>query len=135
MNGRESAVIGTGPVTRGTGENWGGAVCANAVFPTSKTSKARRQVRMRLTARRCPSARGLRVIVNRFVTAAARLRPLRGIERIDHSPTDTAIVRHAHDGLPVRRLRCGALSIHVQLAVRQIDPNLGPVALRAGGRE
>src|SRR5206468_8258026 len=46
MNGRESAVIGTGPVTRGTGENWGGAVCANAVLPTSKTSKARRQVRI-----------------------------------------------------------------------------------------
>src|SRR2546427_6332039 len=73
MNGRESAVIGTGPVTRGTGENWGGAVCANAVLPTSKTSKARRQVRMRLTARRCPSARGLRVIVNRLVERRARI--------------------------------------------------------------
>src|SRR4051812_418675 len=54
--------------------------------------------------------------VGNVVTTEAGLRPIRRIKRIDHSPTDTVIVRHAHNGLPVLRVSRHAFAVYVDLS-------------------
>ena len=73
------------------------------VRPASFRVHGRRTVRMRLTARRCPSARGLRVIVNRFVERRARI--LSNVFAIAFSTSGTITSYHiqyqrTHDRTP-----------------------------------